>query len=296
MSEASTRRGKTLHLGILHGFSAKYESPKYKVQREAKQHSTSAKMLLCGRNPNHLSSQGEQCRPVAACCSREVFQTLLTLILKGHGSDSHLRGQQRHPGLSEHSSPGTPRSGWAVGVSAGRRSAGCGVGSATVTTLQKVSPGTAHCSGHLQLHGGRKGNIREKLLQNICLLRQHPSVPGFAKEPWRTALSDTSLGGGSWREFQPQSKAQGHNCTAMNLAQNKRHSDTVSQALENHFQASSHHFLINNKEYFSFHLKTKLHHLNAVSPQNTEFLWSSGCSLVLIQEACKQTQDFLKQM
>lgn len=58
--------------------------------------------------------------------------------------------------LASAACPGTPRSGWAVGASAGRRSAGCGAGSATGTTLQKVSPGTAHCSGHLQqsLHFG----------------------------------------------------------------------------------------------------------------------------------------------
>lgn len=36
MSEASTRVRKTLHLGILHGFSTEDESPKKRMQGEGK--------------------------------------------------------------------------------------------------------------------------------------------------------------------------------------------------------------------------------------------------------------------
>lgn len=149
--------------------------------------------------------------------------------------------------------------------------------------------------------GGERAEVREQLLQNVCLLlRLHPSMPMFANETWKKdperhpAPAGWKLKGVSaliagWGTTREQSSLLWLHQHGRWIAYSKMPSDTINQALQDNFRVFPHWFLITSREYLPFYLKTKLHHLNALFLFKRLILAEQWVhSYLLIQEACKQ--------
>lgn len=187
-------------------------------------------------------------------------------------------------GLSGLSSPGTPRSDWAAGANAGRCFAGCDVGSATGTTLRKVSPGTGRCSGLLQLAGaGEKGHRSESSSFKTPACSSSVNARGH-----KWVLAKKTPRGGSQRSFSPNCRlgATPRAKLIATAAQTRQVNPSQQNAQWHHkpgtrrqFSSFPHHFLITNKEHSLFHLKNRLHHLNDLSLSKTNPCRAVGAQL-----------------